>query len=58
MVDLEMIIGIASMTYTVDLDAYELHSGNEKSATTLSMNARVLYYTYNRGSLLFKSIFG
>ena len=45
------------MTYIVDLDAYELHQGMEKSSMTLLMNARVLQYTYDRGSLLFKSIF-
>ena len=28
--DLENIIGIASMIYTLDLDAYELHLGNEE----------------------------
>ena len=31
--------------------------GKEKSLTTLLMNARVSYYTYDRGSLLFKSIY-
>ena len=30
MVDLETIIALASMTYVVDLDAYELHRGDEK----------------------------
>ena len=30
MVDLETKILIAPMTYIVDLDAYELHLGNEK----------------------------
>ena len=46
------------MTYIMDLDVYELHLGDEKSSTTLLMNAlRVLHYTYDRGLLLFKSIF-
>ena len=30
MVDLETIIGLASMTYIVEIDAYELHLGDEK----------------------------
>jgi hypothetical protein len=35
-VDLETIyIALASMTYIVDLDAYELHPGDEKCSTTL-----------------------
>ena len=29
----------------------------KKSSTTLLMNARLLHYTYDGGSLLFKSIF-
>ena len=57
MVDLETIITIGSMTYIVDLDAYDLHLGMKKSSTTLLMNARVLHYTYDKGSLFFKSIF-
>ena len=45
------------MTYIVDtLDACELYPGDEKNSTTLSMNTRVLNYTYDKGSLLFKSI--
>ena len=44
------------MTYIVNLDAYELHRENEKSSTTLLMNAKVLNYTYDRGSFVFKSI--
>ena len=31
--------------------------GMKKFATTLLMNARVLHYTHDKGSLLFKSIF-
>ena len=30
MLDLETIIALASMTYIIDLDAYELHPGDEK----------------------------
>ena len=30
MVDLETIIALAFMTYIIDLDAYELHLGDEK----------------------------
>ena len=43
------------MTYIVD--AYELHLGDEIFFKDLLMKARVLYYSYNRGSLLFKGIF-
>ena len=39
---LETIIALASMTYIVDLDAYELHPGMEESSMTLLMKARVL----------------
>ena len=56
-VDLETIIALASTTYIVDLDAYELHPRMLKSSMTLIMEARVLHYTYGRGSLLFKSTF-
>ena len=56
MIDLERIISIPSLTCTVDLDAYEEHPGNEKFSTTLLMNARILHYTYDRGSLLFNII--
>lgn len=31
MVDLEAIVTLASMTYISNLDAYELHLGNEKA---------------------------
>ena len=57
MVGLETIIALASLTYIVDLDAYELHVGNEKVFNDFINNARVLYFTYDMGSLLFKSIF-
>jgi hypothetical protein len=56
MVDLEAIIGLASMTYIINLDAYDWHPGDEKFATSLSMNDRVWHYKYDRGSLSFKSI--
>lgn len=36
------------MTYIIDLDANELHSGGEKSSMHLIMNARVIHYTYDR----------
>ena len=36
------------MTYVVDLDAHELHLGDEKSSTSLLMKAKVLRYTYHR----------
>jgi hypothetical protein len=48
MLYLETMIALASMTYVVDLDAYELHPGMEMSSMTLLMNARVLHYTYDR----------
>jgi hypothetical protein len=56
MVYLETIIALAFMTYIVDLFAYELHPGDEKVFNDF-INARVLHYTYDRGSLLFKIIF-
>jgi hypothetical protein len=52
MVDLETIIALASMTYIEDLDAYELHPRDEKIFNKLSMNAKVLQYTYNKSSSL------
>ena len=57
MIDLETIITIASMTYTVDLNAYGLHLGMKKSSTTSLMNANALHYTYDKDSIFFKSIF-
>ena len=46
------------MTNNVDLDSYELKLGDEKKFHQfLLLNNRVLQYTYNRGSLLFQSIF-
>ena len=56
MVDLETIIALASMTYIVDLDASELHPGDEKVFNDLLMNAKVLHYTHERCSLLYKFI--
>ena len=56
MADLETKIAITFMTYIVDLDANELHPGDKKVSTTLSMNAKGLHYTYDWGSLLFWSI--
>jgi hypothetical protein len=41
MVDLETIVALASMTYIVDLDAYELHQGDEKIFNYFIMNAKV-----------------
>ena len=43
MIDSGPIIALASMTYIVGLDAYELHPGMEKSLRTLLMNAKVLH---------------
>ena len=44
-------------TNIVNLDAYELNPKDERSTTNLLINAWVLHYTYDRGSLLFKGIF-
>ena len=38
MIDLEKIITLAFMTYIVDLDAYELHPGDEKGLPTTFIN--------------------
>lgn len=58
MVDLETILTITSMTYIVDLDAYELYPGMEKSSTILLMSAKVLHDTYDRGkSIIQKYIY-
>ena len=37
------------MTNIVDLDAYELHPGDEKVFNEFMMNARILHFTYGRG---------
>ena len=58
MIYLETIIALAPITYVVDLNAYELHPGDEiKSSLTLLLNAKVIHYTYDTYPLLFKSIF-
>ena len=44
------------MTYIINLDAYDWHPGDKKFATSILMNDKVLHYTYDRGSLSFKSI--
>ena len=49
MVDLEIIIALAAMTYIGESNVYELHPKDEKNSTTLSMKARIFYYTYYRG---------
>ena len=41
MVDFIIIIALASITYLVDLNVYELLQGIRKSSTTLLINARV-----------------
>ena len=45
------------MTYIVDLDAYELHPGDEKKNPTLLMNTRVSHYTCGRVTITQKHIF-
>ena len=45
------------MTYIVDVATYELYAGDEKVFYDLMMNARVLHFKYDKGWLLFKSIF-
>ena len=55
MIELKKIIAFDSMTYIVDLNAYDLHTGDEQiSSMTLSLNTSVLHYKYDRGSLSFK----
>ena len=41
MKDFKTIFASTSMTYIVDLNAYELHPRDEKYSKTLLMNARV-----------------
>ena len=48
---------LASMTYIVDLDAYELHPIDEKVFNSRLMNVEVLHYTHDRCSSLYKMIF-
>jgi len=45
------------MTNIVDLDAYELHLGDEKVFNNFMMNARVFHFTYDRDWLFLKSEF-
>jgi hypothetical protein len=45
------------MMYNVDSDAYELHLGDEEIFNNFIMNARVFHFIYDRGGLLFNSIF-
>jgi len=56
MIDLATIIPLAIMTYITNLDAYELHLGDEKVFNGFIMNFGNLHYTYDGGSLLFKSV--
>ena len=46
--DFKTTIAVTFMWYVVDLDAYELHLGDEKSSMTFLMNASVVHYTYDR----------
>ena len=49
MVFLKEIIVLASMTYIItNVNAYECHQGMKKSSLTLSTNAMILHYTYDR----------
>ena len=49
MVYLEIIITLDSMTYIIDLDAYELHIwGMKKLLTNLLLNFGIFHYTYGR----------
>jgi hypothetical protein len=49
MSNLETIIALASKIYIAKLHAYKLDHGMRNSSTTLSMDARVFHYTYDRG---------
>jgi hypothetical protein len=44
------------MTYIVDLNAYELHSRDEKVVNNFMMNAQGIHFTYDRSSLLFEGV--
>ena len=37
------------MIYTIDLDACELHQGDENFFNDFIMNAKVLHFIYDRG---------
>lgn len=54
---LETIIVRAFRTYIADVNAYELHPGDEKFIATLSTHDKVLHYTYDKGQLSFKHEF-
>ena len=56
MVELKTVMALASMTYIVDLDGYELHPENESVFNDFIIK-RVLHYAYDKDSLLFKIIF-
>ena len=56
MIDLDIISALVFMPHIIDLDAYEFQQGMKKSSTTFLMNARVLHYTYDKGSLSYKNI--
>jgi hypothetical protein len=43
MVDLKIIIALIVMTYIIDLDAYELHPGDEKIFNHSLMKGRHLH---------------
>ena len=57
MIELETIIALAFVAYIVNLDAYELHLGGEKSSMTILMNARILHVVYDKSSSLFNHIY-
>ena len=49
MVDLEIIVAVlAFMIYNAYLDAYKVHSGDEKEFNNLLINTSVLHYTHDR----------
>jgi hypothetical protein len=48
MANLDTIIALASKIYIAKLHAYKLDQGMRNSST-LSMDARVFHYTYDRG---------
>lgn len=52
----ETIIALASMTYFVNLDAYDLNLGDKIVFNDFMIYARVFHCTYDRSWLLFKSM--
>lgn len=56
MIVLATIVGLAIMTYITNLNAYELHMEDGKIFNGFVMNLGNLHYTYDRCSLLFKSV--